>query len=788
VIADAAPLGAPDSAPPAAAVAADTRRASAPDGSLPTTAQPGRLGRAILALLVAIPVLANAIALLPELTAGAPSINDDAFQYLMVQAADRALAAGANVVDFWMPHLELGFPQFLYYQHLPHIAVVAAGRALLGAVDLLTLFDLARYLLMVGFPLVVFWSMRRMGFSLVAAAVAAAAASLLSGDARYGFEYDSYVWRGLGMFTQLWAMNLAFISLACVYRVLQRGTGYLPAILALTALLLSHLVYAYMMAITLLVVLVVGSRARSFLPRSARLAIAGALALMASAYMWLPFVQSYQYLSASAYLQEWKYDSFGAPEILRWLLSGDLLDHGRLPVLTVLLAVGLVGAVAAVARARSRLSALALAGFAVWLVLYFGRPTVGSLADLFPFGDGLLFHRFVGGVDLFAIVLMGIGGAWAWSLAARIRRPWYPLAWAAAMCLLLAPAVAERVTYYGDNGRWIEETRAALDADADLRSILDTLATEQARTGGRAYAGLRSNWGGTTLVGPYVHLYDMLAFEAIPAVSPPYQSLSLNADLIWEFADGDRSQYDTFDVRYVVTPADFTVPSFYEPVRTAGGWSLWRVPTSAAAYVAVTDRRQAPTQRALFDGNVAWFRGEDRAAGRVIRWDYMQPLGPAAPTPGCADGGTVHAERIVQDAISVEVECANAATLEIRTTYHPNWRVFVDGVLAPAYMVSPSYIAVDLPAGRHRVDAVYLPTPTKSPLLAIGILVLGSAAFFRKRLDRPAAWVARRTGWLPPDDDAPTGGPLDELGTRPGPPGGAPTAAAVPDPPPGPAR
>ncbi len=750
-----------------------------PGVRLPTLAEPGRIGRAVLLLLVAVPVLANAIALLPELTSGAPSINDDAFQYLMVQAADRAISAGANVVDFWMPHLELGFPQFLYYQNLPHLLVVAAGRALLGAVDLLTLFDLTRYLLLVCFPLVVFWSMRRMGFSLVAAAVAAAAASLLSGDARYGFEYDSYVWRGLGMFTQLWAMNLSFIAVACVYRVLQRGTGYLPAILAVSALVLSHLVYAYMLAITLLVVLLVGSRARSFLPRSARLAVVGTIVLAATAYMWLPFVQTSRYLSASAYLQGWKYDSFGAEQVLRWLLSGDLLDHGRLPVLTALLAVGIVAALVA----RTRLAWTALAGFAVWLVLYFGRPTLGSFADLFPFSDGLLFHRFVGGLDLFAIVLMGIGGAWAWSLASRIRRPWYPVAWAAVIGLLLVPAVAERATYYADNGRWMAETRAALDGDPDLRSILDLLASEQQRTGGRAYAGLRSNWGGTALVGPYVHLYDMLTFRAIPAVSPPYQSLSLNADFIWDFDDGDRSQYDLFDVRYVLTPATFTVPDFYTSVLTAGDWSLWSVPTSVAGYVAVADRRQAPTQRALFDANLAWLRGPDPAAGRVIRWDYMQPLGPPAMTPGCADGGTVRAERAVQDAISVDVECGNAATLAIRTTYHPNWLVFVDGVQAPTYMVSPSYIAVDLPAGRHRVDAVYRATPTKSPLIAIGILVLGAAALFRRRLDGPAAWVAQRTGWVPPDDGTPPEMPAEAPIAAPPPAADGPAQLAEPPPP-----
>lgn len=84
-------------------------------------------------------------------------------------------------------------------------------------------------------------------------------------------------------------------------------------------------------------------------------------------------------------------------------------------------------------------------------------------------------------------------------------------------------------------------------------------------------------------------------------------------------------------------------------------------------------------------------------------------------------------------------------------------------------MVSPSYIGIDLPAGRHRVDAVYVATPSKSPLLVIGLLLLGAAALVRRRLDEPAAWVARMTrGELPADPGAD-----DEMGPRGGP---APTA------------
>ncbi|MDP9247038.1 MAG: hypothetical protein M3O95_02965, partial [Candidatus Dormibacteraeota bacterium] len=371
-----------------------------------------RLERLSVALLVAVPMLVTAIWLLPEVTLPVPSLNDDQFHFTMIQRMSDALAAGKNPLDFWMPEMELGFAAAFYYQHLPHLVVVLLDRLTLGAFDLFTLFNAVRFVLLVAFPLVVFWSMRRMGFSMVAAALAAAASPLLSGDFRYGFEYDSYIWRGWGMYTQLWAMNLSFIALACAYRTINRGTGYVWAILALSVLVLSHLLYAYMMVITLFLVVLVGAGRATIIPRLTRLAIVGGAMAAITVYQWLPWISTSQFLSASPNLQQYKYDSFGAPAILGWLFTGDLLDHGRLPVLTLLLALGVLAALIY----RSRRTLLALVGFVAWLVLYFGRPTLGPLFDLLPIPNGLLLHRFIGSMEVFAIMLVGLGGALVWRL------------------------------------------------------------------------------------------------------------------------------------------------------------------------------------------------------------------------------------------------------------------------------------------------------------------------------------------------------------------------------------
>src|SRR5579862_2892959 len=209
---------------------------------------PPRIRKIAVLALVALPILLNAIALFPEVTNTTPSDNDQIFHYLFIERANQALAAGDNPFDHWLPEVEAGFPQFLYYQNLPHLTVVAIHHLLLQRVSLLTVLNLIRYLLMVLFPLTVYWSMRRMEFSVIAAAVGAAFSSTLSSRAEYGFDYHSYIWLGNGMFPQLCSMHLMFIATACLYSVLARSRGYTAAILSSSAIVLSDLLYGYIFA------------------------------------------------------------------------------------------------------------------------------------------------------------------------------------------------------------------------------------------------------------------------------------------------------------------------------------------------------------------------------------------------------------------------------------------------------------------------------------------------------------------------------------------------------------
>jgi hypothetical protein len=716
------------------------------DGILPARTAPADRLLTIVALviLVLVPVAFNAITLWPEVSIPVPSLNDDAVHYLFIQRASEALARGENPFDHWVPDVELGFPMFFYYQHLPHLVVVFLHRLLFGRIDLLTLLNLVRYLLLVGLPLTVYWSMRRLEFSVVAAAVGAASASLLSANHRYGFEYDSYVWRGFGMYTQLWAMHLSFVTLACLHRLLARGEARLAAVLATATLALSHLVYAYMMALSALVLLLVGLNRTNARIRIGRLAVTGLLAAAITCYAWLPFLLLKAYLSASPYLQRWKYDSFGAAEILRWLVTGDLLDYGRLPVLTVLLALGLAAAVAA----GSRQGRLAVALFGLWLVLYFGRVTWGGLVNLLPMHEGLLFHRFIGGVHLAAILLIGLGGEWIWQRLAPLPQHSRVLVAGAVVLLLLGPALEERQAFYTANRQWLTRTRVALDTDADARTVLATLGELPP---GRVFAGLRADWGRTLRFGD-LSFYNLLTFHQIPAVSPPYSGWSLNSDLIWHFAEANLAHYNLFNVRYVVAPASWSAPAFLAPIRTTPKYVLYGTRTSGYAdFAAVTATKSVSSQLALFLDMRGWFLSPDPAAGRAVRYDYPSTTSSgiaAAEDAGAAAGAGCPAGRIGERGIGpgrldLEVECPTAATVVLKMTYHPNWRVTVDGRPVPTFMVSPSFVGFEVPAGSHQVRAEYRSPAYKTVLLVLGAGVLLGTVFTRRRLGQLETSLSR---------------------------------------------
>src|SRR5207237_8444739 len=102
-----------------------------------------------------------------------------------------------------------------------------------------------------------------------------------------------------------------------------------------------------------------------------------AAAVLAASYFLIPYVLNHAELNRSVAEPLFKYDSYGHGRVLKMLVTGQLLDAGRWPVLTVLLAVGIVVA----ARRRATWDRALLALLDTWLLLFVCRRT--ACADLY---------------------------------------------------------------------------------------------------------------------------------------------------------------------------------------------------------------------------------------------------------------------------------------------------------------------------------------------------------------------------------------------------------------------
>ena len=287
-------------------------------------------------------------------------------------------------------------------------------------------------------------------------------ASLTATNSLWGLGFEGYVFRGWGLYSQLWAMVLLPPALAQGYRVLQEGRGYFWATLLLAATLMSHLLYGYMAFLTLGILTFIQPMRLadpwSFLAamwtRWRRMLVLLLLVVAVTSYFLIPLFLDRPYLNNNN-LPQITYDSFGHSAVLRGLAKGYVFDFGRFPSLTILTAFGFV---ICLFRWREERYVIPVAIFLVWLLLFFGRSTWGALINLLPMSRDLHMIRFMAMVHLGGIYLMAVALAAPWRWAVSRSNVWYLGAVLTLTLLLLLPVYAERRSYLAENASYVTES------------------------------------------------------------------------------------------------------------------------------------------------------------------------------------------------------------------------------------------------------------------------------------------------------------------------------------------
>jgi hypothetical protein len=687
-------------------------------------------GRAVAlwsSLLVAAAVGWNLVNL-RALTVGVPYLNDSSLHEQMVRFATAQLRAGHLPLTSWFPFLGEGSPQFLHYQSLPAIVTGLVGLGVGPDVA----FRWSLYLLLSLWPISVYLSARAFGAGRPAAAASAAIAPFLVSATGVGYEQHAYVWTGFGVWTQLWASWTLPLAWGYSWRAIRDGRGYFRAVL-LTALTVAlHFQTGYLALSVLLVWPLVAGR-----PLIARLRRAAVLlggSLLAAAWVIVPLIEQRRWAAVNEPLQgTGLVNGYGAHRVLDWLVSGQLLDHGRLPVVTVFAALGF--GLAWLAWSSDADARALLVALAVCLLLAFGRTTFGSLVDLIPGSADLFFRRFTMGVQLVALLLAGRGAAWLAArcvrlLEARVRR-WppglSPAAVLVAAIAVLAPAWLQLGAYDRHDSAAIAAQRRSDDTDG---SELDRLiAVIERDGGGRTYAGMPSNWGQDFTVGA-VPVFKYLESRDVDEVGYTLRTASLMTDPEYYFDDRDPSDYRLFGIRYIILPAGDEPPVRARLAMRSGPYSLWTLPGAGGVLQAGTIVGRLTANRTdIGKRSIPLLNSRLAQAGDYLRVAYGQPGGRESPLPQTSPAtpaGTLPAEsdKLQQGLVAAIVRMRRAGVVVLSASFDPGWTATVDGRRQRTEMVAPALVATTVPKGTHRIIFSYRGRQNYLLLFAVGAAAL----------------------------------------------------------------
>lgn len=675
------------------------------------------------------------------------NLNDGTVHRSMIGWAEDRWSSGHLPLDGWYPELALGSSRFHHYQSLPH--VLTGLLAIPIGSD--AAYSWTLYLGMALWPVSVFAGGRLLGLGRWRAAGAALASPLIASAPTLGYEWGSYAWRGYGTWTQLWGMWLLPLAWGFGYRAVVRGRSYAWAALAIALTVAVHLLTGYLALLSLGVfVLLRPSRIRE---RIGRAALVGVGSLVIAAWVVVPLLLDRAYTIQDEFSRgKVFYDSFGAKQIMKWMVSGELFDRDRFPVLTILAAIGLV---LCLWRWRRDERVRAVVGVGLLsLLLFFGRSTLGPVLKLLPGSGDLFLRRYVFGVHLAGLYLVGIAIAWMGRVAVTRVRGRIPRLEPVAAGLLvvalavLAPAWTERYAWAAQGATWIHQQQ--LVEVTDGADVVALVAMAERLAPGRIYAGSRSNWGSQYRVGQ-VPVYAELLNLDVDAVGFTRPTWSLSSPAEYRFRDSDPAHYDVFDVRYLIQPVERSAPVEAELVAERGRHALWQIPVDGAIEVVDTSEPIVADRTDLGVQIAPWLNSDLPEAGVHPAIAFA---GLSAPGPTMRDdalpaepAGTVQSATLElgEGRASATVELERPAAVILKASFDNRWRVTVDGQVVDAQMFAPSFVGRILPPGQHEIAFQYVPFPRYDLLLLLGaaafvaLLVVPGRIARRRRLEVPGS-------------------------------------------------
>jgi len=693
--------------------------------------------------------------------AGAPLGNDNSSHFAEILYIAEVLRLGET--DFWFDQTNLGYPLFLAYQPGPSLLMGVLSALLRPWVEPLVLFKLSILVVWALMPSAWYLGGRWLGMARLSALVFGLLILSVSDFRTFGLGLTSVT--SIGLYTQSYGTLLLPVSAGALYRYLYTRDVplKLPALL-FSGTLLAHAYFGLYLAIIGGVMVI--ARRQGFLERVRSFAAVMALSGLLTAFWVIPFIHYIDYQGGLPWRGEGE-NGYPPVELARLALTGRLFDQGRLPWMSLLVAVGLWLAWRRRAQDRERMTLLLLV---VTVVLLLGRTTWGPLYSWLPLHSELEVIRYLNGVHFCGLLFAGPAAAFllervnAW--IESLPGPEWLSPRRTTSAFLAAAFAGYLVSVSTTTSRHL---RAVELTSLRLPELIETISADQSSrfmvhkkldTASHFYLNLLPALSGRPQLESFARGYhDTLSLYYLEYFDFTEASFRLfnvgeliarnyKADEVPDFMEhvtshGDLDVYRYADpggyFEFVRTP--ITLVGDLKEIRPAAAvlspllFSRGALPTIAEAAPAEGDALYVlPRTRARLD-----FAGEPAAKprhlGRMIR-----PLMQRYPSEPARSTVLDTASRPNEYTATVEAS-GPPERLLLKASYHPLWTAEVDGRPVSVDHVAPNLMAVDVPSGRHEVRFRYR-NPAYQKLLflsSIVAIILWWVVDWRRLKTRPIA-------------------------------------------------
>ncbi|EKD67472.1 MAG: hypothetical protein ACD_48C00387G0002 [uncultured bacterium] len=684
--------------------------------------------------------------------------NDNAFQFALVERtyqmwdyASRVCPRNLLIIncklsilsDHWVPNWAEGYNLPYYYSHVPQILIVGSYRLFHLPISLFQYYHYIIYVLLCFFPLSVFLATRVLRYSWFTAGIAALLASQISTDGLYGIDQSSFLWRGWGLSSQLFALIWFPLAIASIIQFVKtyqvsriKYQVWLP-VFFLTATTTGHLGIG-MMAFLAIPIICLSQTLMSILEKQKQRIILEACIqaikqivllalppLIILSYWIVPALLNNNYHNISVWDPVWKFNSYGAKEVVTMLVNGQLFDFGRFPIFTMLIFIGLFATI------QNGFSSIAFL-FLFFLLLFFGRTTWGGLLNLIPGMSEFHQHRFLVGVHLAGLFLAPIGLTW---IVSRFR----PFIKFIIVIIFISIIVPQTIKYASYNTTLIHQANEAyIKAKPDFDLLLSTFYRLQSTSPGRIYA-LRGSEGKAFEIAstPY---YMQLSTYGLPTVLWMPETWSMNSDTEQFFVEENISHYDLYNIRYVVTNPEKKSQPFWKLLKETEHWKLYgilkQVQDDNTGYITIGTAPSIVSAKKTDIINLIhlWIQSDypkqlifpELRSNEVTKLrtnDILPHFRMIDPTTYQTPDGVAHSlfaeipsylsplsnlsDLVKITSQSDDTDMVFKATVEVKTpcptcvvvlkqTYHPNWKVIINGKSTKTINVFPSFVGVRL--------------------------------------------------------------------------------------------